>query len=98
MEYDADSEDDGWLENINRGQDRLSVQKFELMIWKLELANAAANERTLSAAGAPSPAPPPTYGLKGLEYTLSKCALLSRGAGQAQLFPQGLIDPISLQR
>ena len=52
VEYDADSEDDGWLENINRGQDRLSVHKFELMIWKLELANAAANERTLSAAGA----------------------------------------------
>ena len=53
IEYDADSEDDKWLERINRGQDRLSHQKFELMIWKLELANAAANERTLSAAGEP---------------------------------------------
>ena len=51
MEYDADSEDDRWLENCNRGQDRLSQQKFELMMWRLELANAAANERTLLASG-----------------------------------------------
>lgn len=51
VEYDADSEDDRWLENCNRGQDRLSHQKFELMMWRLELANAAANDRTLMAAG-----------------------------------------------
>lgn len=57
VEYDADSEDDKWLENINRGQDRLSHQKFELMIWKLELANSAANDRTLTAAGSPPPPP-----------------------------------------
>lgn len=51
MEYDVDTDDDRWLENINRGQDRLSHQKFELMISKLEHANAKANDRTLSAAG-----------------------------------------------
>jgi len=51
VEYDVDTDDDRWLENINRGQDRLSHQKFELMISKLEHANAKANDRTLSAAG-----------------------------------------------
>ncbi len=51
VEYDVDTDDDQWLENINRGQDRLSHQKFELMISKLEHANAKANDRTLSAAG-----------------------------------------------
>ncbi|KAK9795202.1 hypothetical protein WJX73_007747 [Symbiochloris irregularis] len=55
IEYDLDAADKAWLEaNINKGQNRLPPRRFEMLLWRLELANAAATERTLSAAGASS--------------------------------------------
>ena len=52
IEYDLDAVDKAWLETFNRGQNRLPSRRFELLLWRLELANAAATERTLGAAGA----------------------------------------------
>jgi len=45
VEYDVDSEDLKWLESFNEGQDRLPTRRFELLIWRLELENAMANDR-----------------------------------------------------
>jgi hypothetical protein len=45
VEYDLDSEDLKWLESFNEGQDRLPIRRFELLIWRLELENAMANDR-----------------------------------------------------
>ena len=52
VEYDLDVEDEHWLKDFNGNQERLSPEKFELMIWKLELANAAATDRAFAFAGA----------------------------------------------
>ncbi|GMH45154.1 hypothetical protein BSKO_13111 [Bryopsis sp. KO-2023] len=52
VEYDIDTEDEEWVENLNKGQPRLNEGKFERMLWKLELACSAATEKTLRAAGA----------------------------------------------
>ena len=35
--YDADSEDEAWLESFNGRKNLLSMDKFELMIYKLEV-------------------------------------------------------------
>ena len=35
VEYDLDNEDVRFLENYNRGQQRLTADKMELMIWKV---------------------------------------------------------------
>ena len=51
VEYDLDENDREWLENFNKGQDRLPPRRFELLIWRLELINAEANERHSTAAG-----------------------------------------------
>lgn len=45
VEYDLDSEDETWLANFNRDQDRLSSEKFETMLWKLDVANAEATDK-----------------------------------------------------
>ncbi|GFR40774.1 hypothetical protein Agub_g1388 [Astrephomene gubernaculifera] len=51
-EYDLDNEDEDWLEGFNaRGANRLSDERFELMLWRLELANAEANQRLMSEPG-----------------------------------------------
>eukprot|EP00887_Chlorella_sp_A99_P003834 scaffold11.g3834.t1 len=53
VEYDMDSEDEGWLAEFNGdGQERLSWERFEAMVWKLEVHNAAATDRALTFAGA----------------------------------------------
>ncbi|CEG00330.1 Enhancer of polycomb-like, N-terminal [Ostreococcus tauri] len=49
VEYDLDNEDEDWLENYNDGADVLSAEKFEEMLWKLELACSEANERIMKA-------------------------------------------------
>ena len=51
MEYDLDSEDKAWLEKFNGGQDRLPAPRFELLLWKLEMVNADANDRQSAALG-----------------------------------------------
>lgn len=49
VEYDLDNEDEDWLENYNDGFEVLSVEKFEEMLWKLELACVEANEKIMKA-------------------------------------------------
>ena len=51
MEYDLDDLDLDWLERFNNGQDKLPARRFELLLWRLELINAEANERHTTAAG-----------------------------------------------
>ncbi len=51
VEYDMDSDDAAWLEGINSDQDRLPPVRFELMIWRLETANAASIDRFFNVAG-----------------------------------------------
>ena len=51
MEYDLDTEDKTWLEKFNGGQDRLPAPRFELLLWKLEMVNADANDRQSAALG-----------------------------------------------
>ncbi|EIE24666.1 hypothetical protein COCSUDRAFT_41002 [Coccomyxa subellipsoidea C-169] len=52
IEYDLDKEDQEWLEAFNKGQDRLPSRRMELLMWRLECANAEATDRALAAAGA----------------------------------------------
>lgn len=51
VEYDLDSEDERWLEEFNGDQERLSVHKFEMMLWKLDVHNAEATDRVLTLSG-----------------------------------------------
>ncbi|KAL4437402.1 hypothetical protein ABPG75_004541 [Micractinium tetrahymenae] len=53
VEYDLDSEDERWLREYNGSEpERLSEEKFEMMLWRLEITNAAATERVLTISGA----------------------------------------------
>ncbi|KDD76451.1 hypothetical protein H632_c221p0 [Helicosporidium sp. ATCC 50920] len=54
VEVDLDSDDEDWLENFNGHEfpPRLPDDMFELLLWKLEVSNAAATDRALSLAGA----------------------------------------------
>ena len=53
VEYDADTDDEAWLASVNGdGQERLPRRTLEELLWRLELANAAATDAALSAAGA----------------------------------------------
>lgn len=52
VEYDLDAEDEAWLVTYNADQNRLKADKFERMIWRLELANAEATIRVLESSGA----------------------------------------------
>ncbi|KAL4429854.1 hypothetical protein ABPG77_010971 [Micractinium sp. CCAP 211/92] len=53
VEYDLDSEDERWLKEYNGNEpERLSEEKFEMMLWRLEITNAAATERVLTLSGA----------------------------------------------
>ncbi len=54
IEYDLDVEDVKWLEAFNRGQQRLPQRRFELLLWRLEVANAEATDAALAAAGEPN--------------------------------------------
>ena len=55
VEYDMDLQDIAWLEKFNQGQDRLPPRRFELLIWRLEMANAEANDRHSAANGMTCP-------------------------------------------
>ncbi|PRW60332.1 enhancer of polycomb 1 isoform A [Chlorella sorokiniana] len=53
VEYDLDSEDEAWLAAYNGSEpERLSAEKFEMMLWRLEVTNAAATDRVLTISGA----------------------------------------------
>jgi enhancer of polycomb-like protein len=49
VEYDLDNDDEDWLETFNEGAESLTAEKFEEMLWKLELACAEANEKIMKA-------------------------------------------------
>lgn len=51
VEYDVDSEDEKWLREFNGDQERLSLDKFEAMLWKLDVANAEATDKVFSFHG-----------------------------------------------
>jgi len=53
VEYDIDPDDEAWLASFNGDQVRLSETKLETMLWKLDVANAAATDRIFSFQGAP---------------------------------------------
>lgn len=48
VEYDLDTDDEIWLNNFNKDQERLSTSKFEAMLWKLDVANAEATDKSLA--------------------------------------------------
>lgn len=50
--YDLDAADSAWLAAYNAGQVRLSADKMELVMWKLETLNREATDRALDKAGA----------------------------------------------
>ena len=54
VEYDLDDEDRAWLGTAFNagGQPRLPADRLEAMVWRLEVANAAATDAALAAAGA----------------------------------------------
>ena len=51
VEYDMDEADWRWLNKFNLGQDRLPARRFELLIWRLELVNAEANDQQSLMSG-----------------------------------------------
>lgn len=52
VDYDLDDEDRQWLTAFNRGQDRLPYRRMELLLWKLDTANAEATDSAFLSAGA----------------------------------------------
>jgi enhancer of polycomb-like protein len=50
-EYDIDAEDARWLAALNRDQERLSLDSFEAMLWKLDVACAEATDKVVSFSG-----------------------------------------------
>jgi len=56
VEYDLDGEDEAWLARFNAGGlNRLSDDKLERMLWRLEIACHEATVHALEAAGAYQP-------------------------------------------
>ncbi len=51
VEYDLDNEDEDWLAQYNIGGTRLPADKFERILWKLELGCAEATDNALQQAG-----------------------------------------------
>lgn len=51
VEYDLDVEDEAWLQAFNGDQERLSPEKFETMLWRLDIANAEATDRIFAFQG-----------------------------------------------
>ena len=52
VEYDLDNEDEDWLTTYNDGQNRLPAEKFEAMIWKLEVCCGEATETAMELRAA----------------------------------------------
>ena len=55
VEYDLDAEDEAWLKQLNREQDRLSEEKFEAMLWRLDVANGEALDKVFAFQGGRRP-------------------------------------------
>lgn len=81
VEYDLDGQDEAWLEKLNRGQDRLPLDRFEFMIWRLETTNAAAIERTLTAAGADRASRSSAAAVSSTDYMSAEDAVAAMQSG-----------------
>ena len=44
VDYDLDEQDRQWLAAFNRGQERLPYRRMELLLWRLDTANAEATD------------------------------------------------------
>lgn len=47
MDYDLAEEDRQWLDAFNMGQERLPYRRLELLLWRLDTANAEATDTIL---------------------------------------------------
>ena len=49
MDYDLDEQDRQWLTAFNNGQERLPYRRMELLLWKLDTANAEATDSAFAS-------------------------------------------------
>ncbi|KAL3160983.1 hypothetical protein ABBQ38_009373 [Trebouxia sp. C0009 RCD-2024] len=52
VDYDLDEQDRQWLIAFNKGQERLPYRRMELLLWRLDTANAEATDSAFASAGA----------------------------------------------
>lgn len=51
VEYDLDLEDEAWLKEFNGDQERITPEKFEAMLWHLDIANSEALDKVYAFQG-----------------------------------------------
>lgn len=49
MDYDLDEQDRQWLNAFNHGQERLPYRRMELLLWRLDTANAEATDSAFAS-------------------------------------------------
>lgn len=49
VDYDLDEQDRQWLAAFNRGQERLPYRRMELLLWRLDTANAEATDSAFAS-------------------------------------------------
>ena len=49
MDYDLDEQDRQWLSAFNLGQERLPYRRMELLLWRLDTANAEATDSAFAS-------------------------------------------------
>ena len=49
MDYDLDEQDRQWLNAFNHGQERLPYRRMELLLWRLDTANAEATDSAFTS-------------------------------------------------
>ena len=49
VDYDLDEQDRQWLTAFNHGQERLPYRRMELLLWRLDIANAEATDSAFAS-------------------------------------------------
>lgn len=49
VDYDLDEQDRQWLIAFNKGQERLPYRRMELLLWRLDTANAEATDSAFAS-------------------------------------------------
>lgn len=49
VDYDLDEQDRQWLTAFNKGQERLPYRRMELLLWRLDTANAEATDSAFAS-------------------------------------------------
>ena len=49
VDYDLDEQDRQWLSAFNHGQERLPYRRMELLLWRLDTANAEATDSAFAS-------------------------------------------------